>query len=217
MASLESITSTSPVRNISWKSTDSQGNQTLDANGQAVSTSLIPQVVVEERHFDQLRSTKHPIEQGAQITDHAYKEPPQLMIRAGWSFAAASSASSTTSSTTDVNYLRNLYATLLSIQEQRVLVSIVTGKRDYDDMLLESLTAITDEKTENTLIFTATFEQKFFAKTQTVTVPSASVMKTASSNAATTDLGSTSLSTGGAINLTAANASLPSSLQGATP
>lgn len=46
---------------------------------------IIPQVVEEERHQDNLELTQHPIDQGAAVSDHAYKIPPSVILRLGWS------------------------------------------------------------------------------------------------------------------------------------
>lgn len=42
-------------------------------------------IVIEEHHSDNLEITQHPIEQGAAITDHAYKRPAELTLKLGWS------------------------------------------------------------------------------------------------------------------------------------
>ncbi len=46
---------------------------------------IVAQATVEEVHDDELTLTRHPIEQGASITDHAYKEPSEVIVRCGWS------------------------------------------------------------------------------------------------------------------------------------
>lgn len=46
---------------------------------------IIAQAVIEEKHHDELEITEHPVEQGAMITDHAFKRPAELTLRLGWS------------------------------------------------------------------------------------------------------------------------------------
>lgn len=46
---------------------------------------IIAQAVIEEVHDDELTITEHPIEQGAAISDHAYKQPSEVVISCGWS------------------------------------------------------------------------------------------------------------------------------------
>ena len=46
---------------------------------------FIAQAVVQEHHTDTLTITQHPVESGAAIADHAYKEPAEITIVCGWS------------------------------------------------------------------------------------------------------------------------------------
>lgn len=46
---------------------------------------IIAQATVEEIHTDELEITDHPVEQGAMITDHAFKRPSQVVIHCAWS------------------------------------------------------------------------------------------------------------------------------------
>lgn len=48
---------------------------------------LIATVTVEEHHRDELTITEHPVEQGAPIADHAYKQPAEVTLRLAWSMA----------------------------------------------------------------------------------------------------------------------------------
>ena len=50
------------------------------------------QVTLEESHSDQLEISDHPVQQGASITDHAYKRPAELTIKCGWSNSPASAS-----------------------------------------------------------------------------------------------------------------------------
>lgn len=50
-----------------------------------VQRPLIPQVTIEETGVDTIRTTDHPVERGATITDHTIIEPVQLTIRCAWS------------------------------------------------------------------------------------------------------------------------------------
>lgn len=45
---------------------------------------VIPNVVIQEVHDDAVTVTQHPVEYGAAISDHAYREPSQVMMTVGW-------------------------------------------------------------------------------------------------------------------------------------
>jgi hypothetical protein len=216
---LQSISKTSPQRTILWNGVDAQGQPQLDSSGRPIQHLLFPQIVAEERHVDRLQITRHPVEQGASIADHAIKLPAEVQIRGGWAFGhntgptssslistLANTVSSIIPQSTSPDELQKLYGVLLSIQAQRLLVTLVTGKRKYTNMLLETLAVTTDERTENVLSFVCNFEELLIATTQTVSVPDASVMQNPQINGATVNQGATSLQSGSAINSTAANA-----------
>lgn len=221
---LDSLFSVSPRRSIQWQASDQFGNPVLDATGQPVPTALYPQVVLRELGTDRLRITRHPVEVGTTITDHAFKEPASVEVRGAWARSSQpgllsglpapfNTLSSVVPVATDPSYLTNLYNSLLAIQANRALVTLVTGKRLYRNMMLESLSVDTDHETENVLNFTAVFEEMLFAITQVISVPSASVMKAPSSNAATTNLGNTALTSGANANVGALNSSVGPALQ----
>ena len=56
---------------------------------------IIAQATIEEVHHDELMITSHPVEQGAPITDHAFKVPSEVVIRFAWSNSPASGATGT--------------------------------------------------------------------------------------------------------------------------
>lgn len=47
--------------------------------------SIIANITIRERHQDDLEITDHPVEQGAQISDHAFKRPAEVTIEVAWS------------------------------------------------------------------------------------------------------------------------------------
>lgn len=159
---------------------------------------IIADVTVEERSVDELIITQHPVEQGASITDHAFKRPPSLTIIAGWSNSSIQAFG-------NPNYITEIYDRLLALQESRVLFEIITGKRFYDDMLMRRIFQTTDEKTENSLAVVMEFEQVIVVSTQTVAVPPAANMKMPQANAATERRGTISIAPGGTFNSTAGN------------
>jgi hypothetical protein len=220
------LSSSSPTRSWTWTPTAQDGTTPVyQGPGQPVQNSIIPQVVLEESGEDVLRTTDHPVEQGSNVTDHAYKMPAEVQVRAGWSFAGQGAnpggvlgaLSAILPVGSDPSYLSTLYAQLLDVQAQRYLVTLVTGKRTYNNMLLTHLSQRTDEKTENTLMIVANFREIIFAQTQVVSIPDASVMKNPQINQATTDAGTATLQPGTAVNQNAANAVLPPSLGGTAP
>lgn len=122
----------------------------------------------EEQHSDELAITEHPVEQGAAITDHAYKRPSALTLRLGWSNASQQAGG-------DDAYVRTIYAKLLALQASRVPIDVVTGKRSYSNMLIAAIALTTDETSEFALFVTVTLREIIIVQTQTTSVPPAAV------------------------------------------
>ena len=77
-------------------------------------------VVVSEEHEDTLTIAKHPVEQGANISDHAYRNPCKVVIR-------GASSESTYGLPVWDPYNATLYNALLALQNAREPFDIVTG------------------------------------------------------------------------------------------
>ncbi|VVD29155.1 conserved protein of unknown function [Paraburkholderia dioscoreae] len=124
---------------------------------------IVPDVSVEEAHHDELTITDHPVEQGASVSDHAYKNPADVTCRYGWS----NSSSVGSLFAGDVNAV---YQQLLDLQASRVPFDLVTGKRSYCNMLIKSLSVTTDPATEDALMVSATMRQIIIVETQVTTL-----------------------------------------------
>jgi hypothetical protein len=126
---------------------------------------LVPMVVVSEKSTDRVTVTRHPLEKGAAIADHAYKEPASVVLMYGWSNSAAGSLSLTaTKATTTV---AEVYAQLLKLQSEFTLIEVLTKKRVYRDMLITAVEMINDDKSENALQVVITCDQILQASTST--------------------------------------------------
>lgn len=128
---------------------------------------FVADVTIEEQHQDQLVITEHPVEQGADVTDHAFKKQAQLVVRCGYSNSSIQADGNS-------GYVREVYEDFLELQASREPFDVVTGKRFYTNMLIENLACTTDEKTEHALLLTVALKEIIIAETQVVTVPPAS-------------------------------------------
>lgn len=195
--------------------------------------SIAIQCSLEESHYDELQITDHPVEMGAMISDHAFKRPAEVVIRAGWSnsglqavitdlthaqalFQPFSPAGAFALSTTPFNYADQVYQQLLTLQASRQKFQIITGKRVYQDMLIRSLAVTTDEKTNNALLCTAVCRQIIIANTSVVSTLSPTNMKTPA-NAPSQNQGTVNLVPPTTFNSAAATDGLVNLLSGGTP
>lgn len=144
--------------------------------------SFIADVTVEEHHIDDLEITDHPVERGAAISDHAFKRPAHVLIKAGYSSSGLGALG-------DPTYINTVYNQFLELQASRRPFDILTAKRSYSNMLIRRLGVTTDARTENALLLNVECREVFIATTQTVTVPDPKNMKNPESTAGTINRG----------------------------
>lgn len=138
-------------------------------------------VTIEEVTEDNLEITDHPVEQGAEITDNAYKKPVVLRITAKWAGLPLSTKT-----------LSETYEQLLNLQASRIPFDVITPKRKYPNMLFKSLKQNTDKYTENCLSVVAEFKQIIIVQTQVTSVPPRAAQAQPEVTAATSNVGTIS-------------------------
>lgn len=124
-----------------------------------------------------LTVTSHPVQSGANIADHAYKEPVQINAKIIVSDAFTSDDSTRTREAR--YFLANgstksmgAFNVLKQLQLQRKLLKIVTPYGSYSNMLLTSLNADYTYKNIYNMIADCTFEEVIIANEKTVKVSS---------------------------------------------
>ena len=126
------------------------GSLLLAGRGRTI-MGLTADVTIEEKHRDITTITSHPVDQGSSMNDHAYNEPPYLIVKIGWSGTSLE--------------LDAIYQGLLSLKENFVRLIVTTGKRLYTDMLIQSISVTTDLQSENVLLLEIGFKKVFIVKT----------------------------------------------------
>lgn len=154
-------------------------------------------VTLEEIATDTLEITQHPVQFGADISDHAYKKPAQLAIRAIWSDEDRSVTEMYKDFLTlhwnhKSKPLTEVYKDLLALQNSRIPFDVVTGKRSYKNMLISGLLQTTDQQTENCLAVSATLTEVILVNVKTSTVPAREVQKTPEKTGMTENAGTKS-------------------------
>jgi hypothetical protein len=166
--------------------------QTLFAIGPSrsfgVTTNLFKgYVTITENSNDALEITQQPVQQGATISDHAFKKPTTLSIQIRFQQSVLPGFS-LTSGFTAPQSLATTYQSLLSLQQSFTPVTCTTPKRTYGSMLISAIGVTTDKTTENVLAVNVSFQQ-------IITVPlsvgniSPSQLKNKGSNSQTQQVG----------------------------
>lgn len=143
---------------------------------------IIPDVVVSEKHSDALEITEHPVEvptntgddsSGAgYIADHAYRRPSEVTMEVGFSGGGSLLDFLNTSAAGISLGLspREVYQNLIDLQRLRQPFDVVTGKRQYKNMLIRTLDVTTDKTSENVLMATLTLREVITTQTASVSV-----------------------------------------------
>jgi hypothetical protein len=103
-------------------------------------------VTITENSTDAIEITQQPVQQGANIADHAFKKPTNLSIQILFNGSLFQS-------------LSTIYGNLLALQNSFVPFNCTTPKRTYYNMLFAALGVTTDKNTENILSVNCTFQQ----------------------------------------------------------
>lgn len=121
-------------------------------------------------HTSKLNITEHPVETGANISDHAFVEPAELTMEIGMSDAMKSIVNGQFK--TGKSRSVTAYQVLKELQAQRVPLQVYTRLGLYKNMLIETITAPDDYKTKYGLRATVNLREVIIARTQTVKISS---------------------------------------------
>lgn len=109
----------------------------------------VPVDIIEKETLEStLKVTKLPVEFGADITDHAYREPRRIVLE------GVIGGSLTRSSTGRVEAVAGWQA-LKQLQESRIPFTLISGLDVHQNILIEKLTADRDKDWSRVLKFTA--------------------------------------------------------------
>lgn len=134
------------------------------------------QATLEEIHNSTVQITEHPVELGAEITDHAFKKPDEVVLRCAWSNSSPQALLGTvqrlfSGELSGADYVSDVYSQLRELQEARMPFEIVTTTRRYQNMLITALQVTRDQKTGNALVCTATCREVIIVQTKATTLP----------------------------------------------
>jgi hypothetical protein len=184
-------------------SNDADGGFILRSNNIGQTTYVFDTVLSLE-HDQRLEKTQHPIQNGANISSHAYLMPARLVLYVGMSdcMAAFSSGSNPTKPPYITPFSGNpsksvsAYQQMIALQASRQPLTIGTRLRTYRNMIVTSVSPREDSRTIAGLKMRVEFEQIFTAS-----------ISTTSASARPQDTGATGL---GGVNTQAPNSATTS-------
>jgi hypothetical protein len=146
-----------PSRFISW---------VLPTNTQVAgvppSGTIVGDSVIEERYDDESIITENPVETGSVSNDHAYDLPQELDVTYVWSAASPQGNG-------QLSFLNGMYTQFLALKTGKVLLTVSTGRRLYQNMLIKAISTISDRDTENILNLRLSLRQLILVSTQVLT------------------------------------------------
>ncbi len=107
-------------------------------------------VIVSEEHESSMTIAEHPVERGAKISDHAWRERRRVTLEGVVDQSRAVSA----------------YQQLLAVQEQAEPFSLVTGLMVYPNMLIERIMVSRDREFARVLKFEAECSEVLIVDTE---------------------------------------------------
>lgn len=135
----------------------------------AISEVLQLDTTIDANLSHRMTVTRFPVEDGADISDHAQKQPEVVTIR--------SLVSATPFRIFSLGALsgdarpRGAFEILDELQKNSELVRVVTDLKTYDNMALTNFDAPRRQDTKNALFFTAIFHELRIVSSQIVTLP----------------------------------------------
>jgi hypothetical protein len=100
---------------------------------------LVFDAILKTDHTSKLTATSHPIENGANITDHAFIDPAEISIEIGMTDCNGDGVSN------------DMFTSLLDLQHSRERIEVVTRYKTYTNMLIMSMSVPDDFMTMNAL------------------------------------------------------------------
>jgi hypothetical protein len=150
--------------------------------------AIVPDCAEVEEPEDLLTITTHPVQRGANISDHAYKEPATIKLRWAWSNSAPANTGgyglgTLTGFTGAPDYVIQIYEQLQALQVSGATFALSTGKRLYPAMLISRLAPITNYESEFSLPCDIECREVIIVDTQMASIPAADQAVPQQSNA----------------------------------
>ncbi len=124
---------------------------------------LYADITISEKHQDTYTVTEHPLQDGTVVSDHVIRNQPTITLEVG-----------VTDATTDQpgNYPSiTFYEKLLALAEAKEPITVDTGKRTYENMVITEIVETTTQQTENCGIFIVSCKQVQITNTKKVKIP----------------------------------------------
>lgn len=134
-----------------------------------------------EEHTSEVEITSHPVELGAEVTDHAVVKPEMLTIigevtdtplsiRQNENGEITFAANDMFGASTNESKTRSIVAVeaFKALKNERALINVQTGLELYSDMIIKSVSVTQDVDTAKTAMITLVLQQLLIVATETL-------------------------------------------------
>jgi hypothetical protein len=171
LTSAASAIPTAPKSKGPWRPTQWQGLPTDVKQLILIKTNIggfFFDAVLREDHTETVKITEHPVQTGANISDHAYNLPAKLTMEIGMSDAMDSMVAGQFTGW----YTKSVsaYQMLKQLKEARLPLKVLTRLNFYENMVIEEINTNDDFKTLNGLRCTVTMKEIFVVEVSKTTV-----------------------------------------------
>jgi hypothetical protein len=153
----KSSVSTSQVDNLTSGPTANQSAASTTTS--TASDVYVFDAVIRIDHAQQIRTTDHPVQSGASISDHALILPAKVVMEIGMSDAMDAYAPGVWTGNPSKSV--SAYQTLVALQQGRQPLTVNTRLATYTNMLIELIQTPDTKETRTGLKATITFKQIF--------------------------------------------------------
>lgn len=128
------------------------------------SPELVFDLTVSESYANIATVTQHPVEEGANITDHIRIEPQKLTMTCMFTDAPIHTSGG-------IDRSKGLYASLLQLFNTKEVLTIVTGLKSLENMVITAITTPRNQGTEGAVYVDISFMEIRFAEALNITLP----------------------------------------------
>lgn len=128
--------------------------------------SVTVDATLSQEHTSAADVTDHPVEDGADVSDHVRVRAPRVRLT-----GVVSNTPLVASNFTGDDRAGATWQDLLGLQHTGALIDVVTSLDTYDNMVIEELSATRDAQRGDSLHFTAVLKRITKAVTQVVAAP----------------------------------------------
>jgi len=133
----------------------------LEGKGRTEIGELVLDVTLNEKHSHTAETTDNPIEDGSNASDHTIQSPDQYSLEGIWTDTPLDADRA------ELNRSNDKYRKLVRLKEEAEPLTVVSGLRVYENMIIQSINSRDDPSTGFSVPVSVSFKESRFVSQQT--------------------------------------------------